>query len=304
MQKNEKQTDSLIFLDRKKAPFQDDEYIYDDATAPNIDITGVDDNQIHELAELAGVDNQEQNDETHGIEEMTGMENQDQVDKTHEIEETTGVENQEMTETEPDIHTTDNATATTETEAINDEIAEEELSERESYATAAENENEDEEEGEEETLYDGAKEIKEDGVYHPSTMTPSVQKVYGLRPNRRRNYSYTHQALSHTILTQYGLNAGLWKFKEQGEKAITDEMKLLHDMKVFVPIHANQLSEQQKKEAIGSLIFLKEKRDGRIKGRACANGSTQRSLFAKEDAASPTVSVEAVLMSCVIDAKE
>lgn len=37
---------------------------------------------------------------------------------------------------------------------------------------------------------------------------------------------------------------------------------------------------------------------------ACANGSTQRSLNAKEDAASPIVSVEAVLMSCVIDAKE
>ena len=81
-------------------------------------------------------------------------------------------------------------------------------------------------------------------------------------------------------------------------------MEQLHNVKVFTSIDASNLTEEQKKQAIGSLIFLKEKRDGRIKGRACANGSTQRTLCAKEDAASPTVSVEAVLMSCVIDAKE
>jgi hypothetical protein len=53
-----------------------------------------------------------------------------------------------------------------------------------------------------------------------------------------------------------------------------------------------------------SLIFLTEKRDGTIKGRACANGSIQRNYIDKDDAASPTVGTEAILITGVIDAKE
>ena len=83
-----------------------------------------------------------------------------------------------------------------------------------------------------------------------------------------------------------------------------EELEQLHNKKVFTPINTESLTREQKHQAIGSLMFLKEKRDGRIKGRVCANGSTQRSLSAKEDAASPTVSLEAVLMSCIIDATE
>ena len=55
---------------------------------------------------------------------------------------------------------------------------------------------------------------------------------------------------------------------------------------------------------MNSLIFLTEKRDGTIKARACANGSTQRSYINKEEAASPTVSTEALLTTAVIDAKQ
>ena len=35
--------------------------------------------------------------------------------------------------------------------------------------------------------------------------------------------------------------------------------------------------------------FLVEKRDGKVKGRTCANGSTQRGYINKKDAVSPTV---------------
>ena len=55
---------------------------------------------------------------------------------------------------------------------------------------------------------------------------------------------------------------------------------------------------------MNSLIFLTEKRDGTIKARACANGSTQRAYIDKHDAASPTVSTEALLTTAVIDAKQ
>jgi hypothetical protein len=53
-----------------------------------------------------------------------------------------------------------------------------------------------------------------------------------------------------------------------------------------------------------SLIFLVEKRDGRVKARACANGSTQREYINKEDAASPTAATESILLTATIDAKE
>ena len=55
---------------------------------------------------------------------------------------------------------------------------------------------------------------------------------------------------------------------------------------------------------MNSLIFLTQKQDGTIKARACANGSTQRSYINKDDAASPTVATEALLMTAVIDAKQ
>ena len=41
-----------------------------------------------------------------------------------------------------------------------------------------------------------------------------------------------------------------------------------------------------------------------IKGRACYNGKVQRSLYTKEQTASPTVSQDAFFLTALIDAKE
>jgi hypothetical protein len=52
-------------------------------------------------------------------------------------------------------------------------------------------------------------------------------------------------------------------------------------------------------------MFLKEKRDGSLKGgRTVAGGNKQRDYISKEDSSSPTVATEAVLLSCIVDAKE
>ena len=51
-------------------------------------------------------------------------------------------------------------------------------------------------------------------------------------------------------------------------------------------------------------MFLKEKRDGTIKARGCANGRSQHEYTTKAETSSPTVSLEAMMMSCAIDAKE
>jgi hypothetical protein len=51
-------------------------------------------------------------------------------------------------------------------------------------------------------------------------------------------------------------------------------------------------------------MFLKEKRNGDIKGRDCADGRSQRDFMEKADTLLPTVSTEALILSCMIDAKE
>jgi hypothetical protein len=57
-------------------------------------------------------------------------------------------------------------------------------------------------------------------------------------------------------------------------------------------------------KVLSSLLFLKEKRTGDIKGRACINGAPQRSYISKEDAASPTVSMESTFITASIVAHE
>jgi hypothetical protein len=51
-------------------------------------------------------------------------------------------------------------------------------------------------------------------------------------------------------------------------------------------------------------MFLTEKRNGDIKGRACADGRKQREDFSKQDATSPTVSNEAIFLTALIEAME
>jgi hypothetical protein len=51
-------------------------------------------------------------------------------------------------------------------------------------------------------------------------------------------------------------------------------------------------------------MFLKQKGDGKIKGRTVAGGNKQRDYISKEDASSPTVATESVLLSCIIEAEE
>jgi hypothetical protein len=67
---------------------------------------------------------------------------------------------------------------------------------------------------------------------------------------------------------------------------------------------AGDLSKEQKKAALKYLMFLKEKRCGKIKGCGCADSRKQRLYKTKEESSSPTVSIEALFLTCMIDAME
>ena len=63
---------------------------------------------------------------------------------------------------------------------------------------------------------------------------------------------------------------------------------------------------QQNEDALNTLIFLPEKRDGCVKSCMCGNGSKQRHHpgYNKEDSAYPTVSLEGVMFTTAIEAHE
>jgi hypothetical protein len=127
---------------------------------------------------------------------------------------------------------------------------------------------------------------------------------HNLRPRRPRDYSHLHSILESIVLTQYDLKRGIQVFGEAAVKAVLLELQNLHDRKVMVPRNANELSATEKRAALDYLMFLKEKRNGLIKDGDCVDGRKQRSYITKEESSSPTVAIECVLKSCMIDAHE
>jgi hypothetical protein len=106
------------------------------------------------------------------------------------------------------------------------------------------------------------------------------------------------------IMVQLSMKTGIKKWGEAAEQAITVEMKQLHWRNSYKPMHWHELTSAQKERILESHIFVEEKRDGKIKARKVVGGNKQRDYITKEDVSSPTVSAEAVMLTCVIDAVE
>jgi hypothetical protein len=106
------------------------------------------------------------------------------------------------------------------------------------------------------------------------------------------------------VMTQVNMKKGLKLYGQRGIDAVLVEMKQLHDRAVIKPVDAKSLSPAEKRASLQYLMFLKEKRCGMIKGRGVADGRKQRLTAVKGAASAPTVSIEALLLTCVVDAKE
>jgi hypothetical protein len=116
--------------------------------------------------------------------------------------------------------------------------------------------------------------------------------------------SEDEMAVFEYLMTQYNLKAGLRGFGDKGVSAAESELTQLHVMDVWEVQDPSKMSRIDKVKALSSLMFLKEKRCGKVKGRACINGAPQRAYIPKEDAASPTVSNESVFITAAIAAFE
>jgi hypothetical protein len=141
-------------------------------------------------------------------------------------------------------------------------------------------------------------------TYIPNTPYGIPNTPYGIDPVAPIDYNHMSATFAHIAMTQMSMKKGIKEFGEAGVDAVLAELQQLHDRKVLEPQLANELSRDEKLASLHYLMFLKKKRCGRIKGRGCADGRKQRIHTKKEDASSPTVAIEAVMLSCVIDAEE
>ena len=82
--------------------------------------------------------------------------------------------------------------------------------------------------------------------------------------------------------------------------AVFKEVKQLDAMDALHPVHKWKGDHAP----LECLVHVAEKRDKSLKGRACADGCAQRKYIGQEQSSSPTVSTEALLLSCLIDAFE
>jgi hypothetical protein len=106
------------------------------------------------------------------------------------------------------------------------------------------------------------------------------------------------------IATQLSLKAGLKEWGEEAFMVAQSEIKKLHFRNTFKLKHWRELSRVQRQTVLESHMFLKQKWDGKIKGRTVAGGNKQREYISKEDASSPTFATESVVLACIIEAEE
>jgi hypothetical protein len=67
------------------------------------------------------------------------------------------------------------------------------------------------------------------------------------------------------VMTQYNLKAGLRRFGDRGKTAAMEEMTQLHIMDMWKVMNpADLLSQEERMQALSSLLFLKEKCKGKI----------------------------------------
>ena len=106
------------------------------------------------------------------------------------------------------------------------------------------------------------------------------------------------------LLLQMSAKRGIEAFGKRAEDALIKEYRQFSEKEVFIPILFEDLKPEERKKALSAISLIEEKRNGNVKGRTVADGSQQRSYIDKGDAASPTVTTEAVLITSAIEASE
>lgn len=123
---------------------------------------------------------------------------------------------------------------------------------------------------------------------------------YNFRVRKPRNWD---EVFAYAMTTM-SVSTALREDEAGALESMLKEMRQLHEKGVFHPVQYEELTHEQRKKILRTLMFVKRKRDGTLKARACVDGRKQRGFDLETDPSSPTVSLEALMMSLAIDAAE
>ena len=73
------------------------------------------------------------------------------------------------------------------------------------------------------------------------------------------NENYMTSDLITTMLTQHHMSKGLKIYGKNGENAVLQELKQLHNQMVIEPLVTEKLNKDNKQNALQSFMFLKQK---------------------------------------------
>ena len=93
--------------------------------------------------------------------------------------------------------------------------------------------------------------------------------------------------LTATLFTQYSVRKGIKLFEEAAIIVVKEELQQLESRKVMEPIDGTEMTWEENRVCLQYLMFLKQKRSGRIKGRGCADVQKQREFITKEESSAP-----------------
>eukprot|EP00981_Chlorochromonas_danica_P015766 scaffold14393_cov196-Ochromonas_danica.AAC.1 len=124
-----------------------------------------------------------------------------------------------------------------------------------------------------------------------------LSKQYNLRD--RSKLSSWKDRFAYVLTSNLSVQRGIQQLGSPAEDAVRAELEQLHSKGVFKPIR----NDRRQIKAIRSHLFLKVKRDGRVKGRMVADGSKQERSMSTS-VSSPTVSSEAVFITAAVEAHE
>jgi hypothetical protein len=132
-------------------------------------------------------------------------------------------------------------------------------------------------------------------------MRPSTQRYSMRRQVAPRFEKGFNMAIACTQMTA---REGLKRFGKDAEIALMREWQQLDKLEVYYGVFASSLTPLERRRALRLVQLIKLKKNGTLKGRTCADGRKQRAYIPADDASSPTVSNEALLLTCVTDARE
>ena len=108
------------------------------------------------------------------------------------------------------------------------------------------------------------------------------------------------------MASRFSLKNGIALFGDKAGEATIEELQAIHDMGTYEPLDASKLTREEKRDALESLLFITEKKDGQIKSRKRPMGNKQRTLdgYDKSAGSSPTVTKKGLILSTAINAHE